>query len=229
MKEENENETETIDRTHEAVLEKLQDAISELLPKCDDKAADAIVVRVNAISWHAVRIGWILRDVEKQLKEDGTIEYEEWIRKNFKKKLSIERAAQFVKLSRKYQVDAEYLALRDEFGLDPNLAEGTSKLTLDEQLAQGGYTRPLKGVGVLPAKVQSENGDEEQRVPKTALEKVVASLRRSLAVYSKFRSELGADWAMADPAIDHLRTVLREIAPEESPELIRQVSPEMDR
>ena len=219
--ENNETTIETIDRTHEAVLDKLQDAISELLPKCDDKAADAIVVRVNAISWHAVRIGWILRDVEKQLKEDGTIEYEEWIRKNFKKKLSIERAAQFVKLSRKYQVDAEYLALRDEFGLDPNLAEGTSKLTLDEQLAQGGYARPLKGVGVLPAKARSENGDEQPAV-KSAEQKVVDSFRRTIKTFFKFRSELGDAWLSVDPVIESLQYNLRAIAPEESPELIQQ-------
>lgn len=223
--ENNETTTETIDRTHEAVLEKLQEAISELLPKCDDKAADAIVERVNAISWHAVRIGWILRDAQKQLKEDGTIDYEGWVKTNFKKKLPIERANQLVKLSRKYQIDAEYLALRDEFGLDPNLAEGTSKLTLDEQLAQGGYTKPLKGLEVLPAKARSENGDEPP-ISKSPEEKVVSSLRRAINTYLKFRSELSDEWCNADPIIDQLQTVILSIVPDKSPELIQQEAAE---
>ena len=222
--ENNETTTETIDRTHEAVLSKLQEAISELLPKCDDKAADAIVERVNAISWHAVRIGWILRDAQKQLKEDGTIDYEDWVKANFKKKLSIEQANQFVKLARKYQVDAEYLALREEFGLDPNLAEGTSKLTLDEQLAQGGYAKPLKGVGVLPAKQQAPSNGDEPRVVKSPEERVASSLRRTINTYFKFRNELGDAWSNVDPVIEQLQAVLRAIAPEENPELIQQES-----
>ena len=224
----NEQETETIDRTHEAVLDKLQAEISELLPKCDDKAAAAIREKADAISWSVIRIGWLLSDVKRQLKLDGTIVYEEWIKANFKKKLPIERANQFVKISRDYQVDNEYKALRDSFGLDPLLVEATSDISLEDQLAEkaasGGYAKTLKGVGVLPTKQQEPSNGDEPKIAKSPEQKVIHSLRRSFNTYLKFRGELGDAWISVDPVIDQLQTILRSIAPQESPELIQQES-----
>jgi hypothetical protein len=128
------------------------------------------------------------------LKHEATITFESWVEANFEKEWSVAGAKRIAKISKDFQIDIEYNAMRDRFGLDPLLIQSVSEDSLEKQLSsesrKSSYTTVLRCVGLLPGKAEAK---PKTKAEKSAEQKVIDSLSRASDKYFKLK-------AATDPA-----------------------------
>ena len=208
MSEENQIETtETVVISHESILESLENELKTRI-RLASITAEKATGRQHAAVCEAIRVGWLVRDVQDQLKHDSTMSFKDWIESRFKKTWSVASALQMAKAARGFQCDAEYNAMRDRFGLDPRLISSTSEETLEVQVEQRSkqpeYVPLIRSIGLAPAKGESK--PREKKEPKSEKDKVLRSLRLSIERYRKFKATRETwDGELYELLIEHLR------------------------
>lgn len=141
-----------------------------------------------------IRLGWLLNDAKQQLK--GTsVTFREWILSNFDG-WSVEGAERCLRVAKEYQVDLEYSALRDKFGLESLLLDTVSEDSLEKQIikkaAKQAFVADLKGLQFLPGKADAK---PETRETKTPQQKLLKSLTAARDRYFKYKADTElADW-----------------------------------
>src|SRR6202043_555986 len=92
--------------------------------------------------------------------------------------------------SKDFQIDFEYSAMRDRFGLEPMLVESISTDSLEKQLQnearKTSFAGILRGVGLLPGKADAK---PKTKAEKTAEKKIEDSLTRAISKYLKHKAE----------------------------------------
>jgi hypothetical protein len=180
--------TEMVAISHESILENLENELRERIRRAGfsaEKAKD----RQRAAVCEAIRVGWLVRDVQDQLKGDSTISFKDWIESRFKKTFTVASATAMAKAAREFQCDGEYNMMRDRFGLDPRLISSTSEETLEVQVEnrskQPEYVPLIRSIGLAPAKGESK--PREKKEPRSDKDKVLRSLALTLERYLKFK------------------------------------------
>ena len=189
MSEENQIEiTETVEITHEAILENLGKELELRFTRANVGAEKAIIGQRAAVC-NVIRAGWLILDVKRQLKDDSTISFKEWIESRFRKRWSVAGAEHMAKISKGFQMDADYNAMRDRFGLDPllisSVAEDTLEVQVEKRSKQPEYVPLIRSIGLAPSRGESK--PREKKEPKSEKDKVLRSLTLTLERYRKFK------------------------------------------
>lgn len=202
-------------KSPKSALKRLEAEIKKRVARYATDERTVIEKRDAAVA-NAIRLGWLIRDVKEEIKVNGNgITFREWMESNFAKEWSVEGANHVVKISRRFQIDIEYAALRERFGI-VRLVESPSEHSLERQLTiealNSSYTSVLRGVGFLPGKsaAGSDNGDKKTP-PKTQEQKVLAAFDRFKTRYQKLRADID-DGSIESPGAEFWDAIKVEFA-----------------